>query len=92
MRGEVKLAVMKIEATSPDVLACSIYDTDPLQIISTVDVNANWNTMKKKVYIKIKKNIWVMKFHRLNAIHMYNFVLGSVDVADQIFVKYRPYH
>ena len=36
---EVKVVVMKGDATSPDVLACSLYDTNPVHIISTVADN-----------------------------------------------------
>ena len=69
VRGEVKLAVMEGDATCPDVLACSIYDTKPVQIISTVDDNVKWNPTKKKVYSKIEKKTVDMTFHRLNDIH-----------------------
>ena len=33
VRGAVKVAVMKGDATCPDVLACSLYDTNPVHII-----------------------------------------------------------
>ena len=54
MRGEVKVVVMKGEAKYPDVLACSIYDTNPVYIILTVAENVNWTPIKKKIYSKIE--------------------------------------
>ena len=53
VRREVKLAVMKGDATCTYVFACSLYDTNTVQIISTVDNNVKWNTTKKKFYSKI---------------------------------------
>ena len=32
-RGEVKLAVIKGDATYPNVIPCSLYDTNPVRII-----------------------------------------------------------
>ena len=73
MRGEVKVAVMKGDATFPDFLACSIYYTKLVHIISTVAGNVNWTPTKNKFYSKIDKKTVDMRFHRLNVIHMYNF-------------------
>ena len=84
VRGEVKVAVTKGGATCTYVLACSLYDTNPVHIISTMADNVKWNTIKKKVYSKIEKKTVDMTFHRINVIHMYNFGMGSVDVADQL--------
>ena len=83
MRGEVKVEMMKGDATCPYVLACSIYDTRPVHVISTVADNFECTSIKKKVYSKIEKTTADMTFHRLNVIHMYNFVIGSVNVADR---------
>ena len=33
-----------------------------------------------------------MAFNRLNVIYMYNFGMGSADVADQLCIKYIPDH
>ena len=35
-REEVKVVVMKCDAKFPDVLACSLYDTNTVRVISTV--------------------------------------------------------
>ena len=90
MIGEVKLAVMKGDTTCPDVISCSIYANNPVHIISTVADNFKWNPIKKKFYIKTEKNTVDMKFHCINVIYMYNFGMVSVDVADQLHMKYRP--
>ena len=83
---------MKGDATCPDVLAFSLYDTNPVHIISTVDNNFKCTPTKNKFYIKTEKNTVDMKFHPLNIIHMYNFGMGSVNILYQICIQYRPYH
>ena len=37
VRVEVKVVVIKGDAKCPDVLACSLYDTNPVHIISNLD-------------------------------------------------------
>ena len=59
------------------------------KFISTVAENFKWTPIKKKVHSKIDKKTVDMTFHRLNVIHMYNFVMVSVKVADQICMQYR---
>ena len=61
-----------------------------MQIISNVADNVKWTPTKKKIYSKIEKKTVDMKFHRLNVIHMCNFGMESVDVADQLRMEYRP--
>ena len=92
VRGEVKLAVMKGDATCPDVLACSLYDTKPVHIISTVADNIKWTPINKKFYIKIEKKSVDMTFHCLNVIHIFTFGMVSVDEGDQLRMQYRPDH
>ena len=53
LRGEVKVVAMKGDKTCTYVLACSLYDTKPVQIISTVADNVNWTPINNKVYSKI---------------------------------------
>ena len=67
------MAAMKTDATFPDVLACSLYETKPVHIILTVADNVKWNPIKKKVYSKIEKKTLDTTFHRINAVHIYNF-------------------
>ena len=82
---------MKGDATCPAVLACSLYDTKKVHIISNMDENFKWTPIKHKVYSKTEKNTVHIKFHCLNVIHMYNLWMGSVDVTDQLHMQYRPY-
>ena len=57
--GEVKLAAIKGDAICPNVLECSIYDTNPVHIISNVVENLKWNLIKNKVYIKLGRTLWI---------------------------------
>ena len=70
VRGEVKVAVMKVDANFLDVLVCSLYETKPVHLILTVADIVKWNIIKKKVYSKTEKKNVDMTFHRLNFIHM----------------------
>ena len=81
---------MKGDATCSDVLVCSIYDTKPVHIVSTVAENFMWTLTKKKLYNKIEKNTVDMTFHSLNVIHMYNIWMGSVDDEYIMSLQYRP--
>ena len=92
MRGEVELVVMKGDETCPDVLACGIYVANTVHIISVVAEIVKCTPTKKKVYSKIEKKTVEITFRFLNVIHMYNFLMVSVDVADQLCMKYIPYH
>ena len=85
------MEVTKGDATCPDVLACSLYVTDTVQIISTVADNVKWNPIKNKFYSNIEMKTANMSFHHLNVIHMYNFGMGSVNVSDQFCMKYRDW-
>ena len=70
IRREVKVVVMKGDTTFTYVLACSICDTNPVHIISTVVNNVKSTTTKKKFYSKIEKKNMDITFHCLNVIHM----------------------
>ena len=54
MGGEVTVAVVKGDATCPDLIACILYDKNTVHIISTLDENFKYTPIKKKVYIKIE--------------------------------------
>ena len=83
---------MKGDATCTHVLACSLYETNQVKIISTVAGNFKWTPIKKKFYSKIENNTVDMTFHHLNLIYMYNFGMVSIDIADKLRMKYRPDH
>ena len=69
IKREVKVVVMKGDTTFTYVLACSICDTNPVHIISTVSDNVKWTHTKKKFYSKIDKKTVDMVFNCLNDIH-----------------------
>ena len=69
VRVEAKVVVIKVDATCPDMILCSLYDTNTVYIISTVSDNVNWTPTNNKVYSKIEKKTVDMTFHRLNDIH-----------------------
>ena len=76
------MVVIKGDTTCPDVLAFSLYYKRPMHMISIVADNVKCTYIKKKFYSIIYKKNVDMTFHHLKVIHMYNFGMGSVDVAD----------
>ena len=48
VREEVKVVVMKGDATYPDYIACILYDTNIVHIISNVYENFIWTPIKNK--------------------------------------------
>ena len=87
MRREVKEAVMKFDATCTYVLACSLMTQIQCTLLQLCLTMSSGLT-QKQFYSKIEKNTVDMTFNRLNVIHMYNFGMGSVNVADQICMQY----
>ena len=67
-----------------------MYDTNIVHIISNVAENVQWTSTNNKFYSKTDKKTVDMQFHHLNVIHMYNFGMISVDVADQLCIQNRP--
>ena len=92
VRGMVKVEVLQCDRSCPNIIACSVYDTKPVHMLSTVASIVEWVSVDRKVFRKETKKMTDIKFHRLNLIHMYNYGMGNVDIADQLHLQYRPDH
>jgi len=54
LRGTVLAAVLKGDDGNPNLLACSIYDTKPVHILSSANVDVKWIVKTKKCMKKQK--------------------------------------
>ena len=92
LHGTTKAAVLIDDVKCPGLIACSVYDTKPVHILSTCATSVDWKILKRTVYDSTAKKSRPMKFLRLNLIDMYNHKMNSVDLADQMRNCYRFNH
>ena len=54
VRGTVKAAVLKNDKYCPDLLAVSVYDTNPVHLLSMIAEEVKWVECKKSVFTGFK--------------------------------------
>ena len=79
VRGTVKVEVRTGDPICPNILACSIYDTKPVHVISTVAKEVAWWNIRRKVYLEDKNTFKESFFKRLNVISLSSKTLGTVQ-------------
>jgi hypothetical protein len=67
-RGESKCAILKEDLNCPDLIACSVYDTKPVHMLSTIAKTVDWTIMQRKVYSAGSNSMVTLKYLRLNLI------------------------
>jgi hypothetical protein len=92
LRGRTAAAKLINSPECPDLLACSVYDTKPVHMLSMTEDSIWWVLKKRKVWSAIHQQIKEVGFPRLNLIDEYNSYMNSVDVADQLRNQYQPDH
>jgi len=90
--GTTKAAVLKNCPDCPDLIACSIYDTKPVHILSSSATSIEFIQKKRKVWDAVHEEMKTIGFLRLNLIDQYNNDMNSTDIADQLRNVYRPDH
>jgi hypothetical protein len=92
LRGTTKAAVLRNDPTCPSLICCSVYDTKPVHLMSTVSECVQWDQKYRRVWsADVGKHV-MMKYLRLNLIDLYNNHMNSVDLADQLRNCYRMNH
>ena len=89
VRGTVKSAILEGDPSCPNLVAASVYDTKPVQMLSMTCKELKWNRQEKPVYNVDTGQVELINFLRLNTINFYNEDMGNVDVADQLRGIYR---
>ena len=70
----------------------SIYDTKPINMLSTVESAVSWVEKTRKVWSAVHQEVRMIGYLRLNFIDDYNFGMNYVDMSDQLRNQYRPDH
>lgn len=89
IRGMTKAAVLEGDPDCPSLVAFSVYDTKPVNFLSTACTSLTWKEKNKKVYNKDSGVSVAMRFLRTNMQDEYNFMMSNVDRADQLRGLYR---
>jgi len=89
VRGTVKVAVLKDDSESHDLIVASCYDQKPFYMITHSVLQVTWVEHVKKVYSYVLGKAVDFAFLRWNLSHEYNFEMNDNDVADQLRLVYR---
>lgn len=88
-RGTVKAAVLVGDDKCPNLIAASVYDTKPVHFLSMSCEEIKWIEKVRQVFNVDSGVVEFMKFLRLNVNDDYNFLMGHVDISDQLRHYYR---
>ena len=88
-RGTVKVAVLKGDSMSSDLVVASCYDQKPFYMISSKCDKVSWEPVTKKVWSSNLKANVNFTFLRWSLSHSYNYEMNDNDVADQLRLVYR---
>ena len=69
-----------------------MYDTKPVNMLSTAESDVRWVEKRRKVWSAAHKKVLDIGYLRLNFIDDYNNGMNYVDMADQLRNQYRPDH
>ena len=84
VRGTVKVAVLKDDSESHDLIVASCYDQKPFYMISHSVQEVTWVEHQKRIYSYWQKKIVNFIFLRWNLSHDYSFEMNNNDIADQL--------
>ena len=88
-RGTVKVAVLKGDNMSSDLVVASCYDQKPFCMISSKCDKVSWTPVAKKVWSSNLKQNVDFTFLCWSLSHGYNFEMNDNDIANQLRLVYR---
>ena len=88
-KGTTKLAVLRGDPNSSDLLVGSCYDQRPFYMLSHAASSVGWVEKSKKVYSHELKKEVEFKFLRWSLSDNYNYEMNDNDIADQYRLVYR---
>ena len=89
VRGTVKAEILGGDADCHNLVACSIYGTNPVHYLSMVCDTLKWVVMEKTCFNVDTGMVETLRILRMNTIHEYNNTMGGVDIADQLRGTYH---
>ena len=89
VRGTFKAAILEGDSICPNLVACSIYDTNPVHYLSMMCDALKWVVMDKHCFNVETGMVETLIFLRMNTIHEYNNTMGDVDLEYQPRGTYR---
>ena len=92
LRGTTRAARLINCKECPDLLSVSVYDTKPVNMLSTAESDVRWVEKRRKVWSAAHKKVLDIGYLRLNFIDDYNNGMNYVEMADQLRNQYRPDH
>ena len=91
-RGTRKAAIVKDSTECRDLIVCSVYDTKPVHMMSTVAEMVEWIEKKRSVCSAEAGTKVSISYLRLNLIDDYNNNMNNIDLADQLRNCYQFNH
>ncbi len=91
-KGAVEAAVLMNDSKCKGLIALSFYDSKPVYFISNACETIQWIKKSRKLYHKDKGEKVNVPFYRLNIVDDYNYGMGNVDKADQLWLQYRIHY
>ena len=88
-QNAVKAAVLEGDSIIKDLVAISLYDSQPVYFLSSVILYVKWTQFWKKVYGKKLDRKETLPFLRPNFVDDYNNDMNPVDRADQLRTSYN---
>ena len=88
-RGTVKVAVLKGDSMSSDLVVALYYNQKPFYMISSKCDEVLWTPVTKKVRSSNLKQNVDFTFLRWLLSHGYNFEMNDNDIANQLWLVYR---
>ena len=88
-RGTVKLALLRGDSQSCDLVVGSCFDQKPFYMLSHYIPEVTWVVKTKKVWSRVLKREIDYKFLRWSLSHNYNYEMNDNDIADQLRLVYR---
>ena len=88
-RGTVKVAVLRGDSLSSDLVVASCYVQKPFYMISHSCESVTWVPVMKKVWSSTLKKTVDFNFLHWNLSNDYNYEINDNDIADQLRLVYR---